>query len=134
MNERQYKLNILKDILKFSSKTLTTEERDILLSSALFQDKSYFTSAALLVKKEAITMDDVINLAKLEKSELPAFLTPTEDSFDYFAKISPDKIMQALTDMEDYLLHNPIEALENRQKNEEQILKIKALAEAMKRG
>ena len=133
MNEVEYKLNILKDILKFSRRTLTEEEKNVLLSSALFQDKNYFTSAAILVKKGSIIIDDVINLAKLKESELPLFLTPTEDTFDYFAKTTPNGMIEAFIRMDEYIKNNPEEALENKRKNESQIEKIKELHDEMKR-
>ena len=133
MNEVEYKLNILKDILKFSRRTLTEEEKNVLLSSALFQDKNYFTSAAILVKKGSIIIDDVINLAKLKESELPELLTPTEDTFDYFAKTTPNDIIEAFIRMDEYIKNNPEEALENKRKNESQIEKIKELHDEMKR-
>ena len=134
MEEIEYKLNILKDILKFSRRTLNEEEKEILLSSFLFQDKTYFTSAALLVKKGLITIEDVINLAKQTKDELKNILTPVDATFDYFAKIDPHEIMQAFIAMDDYILNNPEEALKNKQKKEEQIKRIKELNDEMKRG
>lgn len=125
MNEEKYKLNILKDILKFSKKKLTKEEMNMLLLSALFQNKNYFTSAALLVKRGSITMEEMISLGTLKKEELSAFLDPVDDDYNYFAKITPEEILAAFKDMEEFIKNNPEQALENRHLNKEQKEKIK---------
>ncbi len=125
--DQKYKLNILKDILKFSRRTLTEEERDALLSSALFQNKNYFTSAALLIKRGRINMDEFLSLCKLKEEELGEFLEPIDDSFDYFGKVSPEEIRKAFQEMEDFLKNNPEKALENRRINKEREAKIKEL-------
>ncbi len=136
--EEKYKLNILKDILKFSRKKLTKEEMNILLSSALFQNKNYFTSGALLVKRESISIDEFLSLKTLREEELQEFLEPVDDAFNYFASITPEEVMQAFQDMESYIKNNPEESLENRKKNQERYQKIKEhymnLAEEIKRG
>lgn len=125
MSEEKYKLTILKDILKFSKRKLTKEEMNILLSSALFQHKNYFTSAALLIKRGRITMDELLSLSKLKEEELSEFLEPVDDTFDYFAKVSPEEIMEAFKEMEEFLKNNPEKALANRRINKERETKIK---------
>ena len=60
--EEKYKLMILKDVLKFTRKSLSKEELKDFTRSALFQNKNYFTSAALLVKRGSITIDEMLNL------------------------------------------------------------------------
>ena len=138
MMEEKYKLNILKDIVKFSKRKLTKEEMNRLLSSALFQSKNYFTSAALLIKRGRITMDEFLSLCKLKEEELSEFLEPVDNDFDYFAKVSPEEIMKAFQEMEDFLKNNPEKALENRHINKEREDKIKELyqkeIEEVKRG
>lgn len=138
MMEEKYKLNILKDIVKFSKRKLTKEEMNRLLLSALFQSKSYFTSAALLIKRGRITMDEFLSLCKLKEEELSEFLEPVDNDFDYFAKVSPEEIMKAFQEMEDFLKNNPEKALENRRINKEREDKIKELyqkeIEEVKRG
>ena len=138
MMEEKYKLNILKDIVKFSKRKLTKEEMNRLLSSALFQSKNYFTSAALLIKRGRITMDEFLSLCKLKEEELSEFLEPVDNDFDYFAKVSPEEIMKAFQEMEDFLKNNPEKALENRHINKEREDKNKELyqkeIEEVKRG
>lgn len=138
MNEEKYKLMILKDILKFSKRKLAKEEMNRLSSSALFQNKNYFTSAALLIKRGRITMDEFLSLSKLKEEELGEFLEPVDNDFDYFAKVSPEEIMEAFKEMEDFLKNNPEKALENRRINKEREEKIKELhqkeIEEVKRG
>ena len=138
MMEEKYKLNILKDIVKFSKRKLTKEEMNRLLSSALFQSKNYFTSAALLIKRGRITIDEFLSLCKLKEEELSEFLEPVDNDFDYFAKVSPEEIMKAFQEMEDFLKNNPEKALENRHINKEREDKIKELyqkeIEEVKRG
>ena len=138
MNEEKYKLMILKDILKFSKRKLAKEEMNRLSSSALFQNKNYFTSAALLIKRGRITMDEFLSLSKLKEEELGEFLEPVDNDFDYFAKVSPEEIMEAFKKMEDFLKNNPEKALENRRINKEREEKIKELhqkeIEEVKRG
>lgn len=138
MMEEKYKLNILKDIVKFSKRKLTKEEMNRLLSSALFQSKNYFTSAALLIKRGRITMDEFLSLCKLKEEELSEFLEPVDNDFDYFAKVLPEEIMKAFQEMEDFLKNNPEKALENRRINKEREDKIKELyqkeIEEVKRG
>lgn len=67
MNEEKYKLKILKDILKFSKSTINEEDLKELMASPIFLNKNYFTSGALLVKREAITMSEFLNLKNLTK-------------------------------------------------------------------
>ena len=138
MMEEKYKLNILKDIVKFSKRKLTKAEMNRLLSSALFQSKNYFTSAALLIKRGRITMDEFLSLCKLKEEELSEFLEPVDNDFDYFAKVSPEEIMKAFQEMEDFLKNNLEKALENRRINKEREDKIKELyqkeIEEVKRG
>ena len=138
MNEERYKLNILKDILKFSKRKLNKEEMDILLSSSLLKSKNYFTSAALLIKRGSITMDEFLSLCKLKEEELGTFLEPVDDAFNYFAEITPEELMDAFKEMEDFLKNNPEQALENRRINKEREAKIKELhqkeVEEIKRG
>ena len=136
--EEKYKLNILKDILKFSGKALSKEEMDELLSSPLFKNKNYFTSAALLVKRTAINIAEFLSLSKLPKEELNEFLEPVDDDYDYFKKVTPEEILEAFKEMEDFLKNNPEKALENRRINKEREEKIKEFyqchCENIKRG
>ena len=130
--EEKYKLEILKDILKFCGKTMTQEEVKRLMASALFESKSYFTSAALLVKRGKITIEDFLSLQKLRKEELADYLEPVEEDFNYFASVTPEELYKALREMEDFIENNPEKALENRIKNTERIEKIKELNENQK--
>ena len=130
--EEKYKLEILKDILKFCGKTMTQEEVKRLMASALFESKSYFTSAALLVKRGKITIEDFLSLQKLRKEELADYLEPVEKDFNYFASITPEELYEALREMEEFMKNNPEEALENRVKNTDRIAKIKELNENQK--
>ena len=91
--EEKYKLRILKDILKFSGRTLTKEELNNLLASALYQNKNDFTSAALLVKRGAITIEDFLALEKLTEEELRELIEPVDDEYDYFASITPEEFI-----------------------------------------
>ena len=137
MNEERYKLNILKDILKFSKRKLNKEEMDILLSSSLLKSKNYFTSAALLVKRGKITIEDFLSLQKLRKEQLANYLEPVDEDYNYFASITPEELYNALREMEEFIKNNPQEALENQLKNKERITKIKELNEnnnEIKRG
>lgn len=135
--EEKYKLRILKDILKFSGRTLTKEELNNLLASALYQNKNDFTSAALLVKRGAITIEDFLALEKLTEKELRELIEPVDDEYDYFASITPEELFQAYKEMEKFIENNPEKALENRENNRNRIAKIKELNEnnkEIKRG
>lgn len=123
--EENYKLKILKDILKFSKRTLNEEELKKLIKSPLFQNKNYFTSGALLVKKGSITIEEFLSLGSLLEGELREFLEPVDDAFNYFATITPEELMRAFEEMESYIKNNPEKALENRKKNQERYQKIK---------
>ena len=123
----EYKLEVLKDILKFSDKALNEDESSLLLTSALYQSKEYFTSAALLVKSNAINMDDLLSLCSLDKEELKEYLEPTEETYDYFAKITLEEINKAIKELEDWIDQNPDKYLNERIKAQEKIAKIKAL-------
>lgn len=136
--EENYKLKILKDILKFSKRTLNEEELKELIKSPLFQNKNYFTSGALLVKKGSITIEEFLSLGSLLEGELREFLEPVDDAFNYFATITPEELMRAFEEMESYIKNNPEKALENRKKNQERYQKIKEhyinQTEEIKRG
>lgn len=121
----EYKLNILRDILKFSKRVLSKEELEMLISSPLFKDKNYFTSAALLVKKGSINIEEFLCLQKLSEEELNLFLEPMDDNFNYFLKVRPEDILNAFLDMEEYIRNNPVEALNNKRLNDERKTRIK---------
>lgn len=121
----EYKLNILRDILKFSKRVLSKEELEMLISSPLFKDKNYFTSAALLVKKGSINIEEFLCLQKLSEEELNLFLEPMDDNFNYFLKVRPEDILSAFLEMEEYIRNNPVEALNNKRLNDERKTRIK---------
>ena len=124
--EEKYKLRILKDILKFSGRTLTKEELNNLLASALYQNKNDFTSAALLVKRGAITIEDFLALEKLTEEELRELIEPVDDEYDYFATISPEELQNAFQYMKDFRKNYPEEARKNREQNKRRIQNIKS--------
>ena len=126
MNEEKYKLKILKDVLKFSKKALAKEELDAFLSSPLFGDKNYFTSASILVKKGLITMDECLNLGNLRKEELGEYLVPVDDEYDYFATISPEELQNAFQYMKDFRKNYPEKERKNREQNKRRIQNIKS--------
>ena len=121
----EYKLNILRDILKFSKRVLSKEELEMLISSPLFKDKNYFTSAALLVKKGSINIEEFLCLQKLSEEELNLFLEPMDDNFNYFLRVRPEDILSAFLEMEEYIRNNPVEALNNKRLNDERKTRIK---------
>ncbi len=136
--EEKYKLQILKDILKFSGKVLSEEEKDLIFSSALYQNKEYFTSAALLVKNNSISIDEFLSLSVLSREELYEFLEPAEESFDYFAEVTPADILSSLKEVEDFMESNPEEYEKSKEIQKRRIAKIKDLhqrrIEELKRG
>ena len=136
--EEKYKLQILKDILKFSGKVLNEEEKDLIFSSALYQNKEYFTSAALLVKNNSISIDEFLSLSVLSREELYEFLEPAEESFDYFAEVTPADILSSLKEVEDFMESNPEEYEKSKEIQKRRIAKIKDLhqrrIEELKRG
>ena len=121
----EYKLNILRDILKFSKRVLSKEELEMLISSPLFKDKNCFTSAALLVKKGSINIEEFLCLQKLSEEELNLFLEPMDDNFNYFLRVRPEDILSAFLEMEEYIRNNPVEALNNKRLNDEIKTRIK---------
>ena len=125
--EEKYKLNILKDILKFSSKKLTDEEFNNLMFSPLFKSRNYFTSAALLVKSSSITIDELLILTTISLEELSLYLIPVEDNFDYFKEVTPKEIAKAFELMDNYLINNKQQSLKNLESNHEKITRIKKL-------
>ena len=136
--EEKYKLQILKDILKFSGKVLSEEEKDLIFSSALYQNKEYFTSAALLVKNNSISIDEFLSLSVLSREEVYEFLEPAEESFDYFAEVTPADILSSLKEVEDFMESNPEEYEKSKEIQKRRIAKIKDLhqrrIEELKRG
>ena len=128
----EYKLKILKDILKFSGKVLSEEESSLLFASALYQSKEYFTSAALLVKNNSINIDEFLSLSTLSREELKEFLEPTEESFDYFAEVTPADILSSLKEVEDFMKSNPEEYEKSKLLQKERIEKIKELKKQAK--
>ena len=62
---KEIKLKVLKDILKFSRRKLTKEELNDLIFSPLFLNYNYFISAALLVKRTAIDIEEFLALKNL---------------------------------------------------------------------
>ena len=122
---KEIKLKVLKDILKFSRRKLTKEELNDLIFSPLFLNYNFFISAALLVKRTAIDIEEFLALKNLSLEELKECLVPVDDDYDYFAKITPEEIIKAFIGMEEYLKNNPEQALENRRLNTERIAKIK---------
>ena len=125
MNEEKYKLMILKDVLKFTRKNLSKDELNEFTSSALFKNKNYFTSAALLVKKGSITIEEMLSLGTLKQEELSSFLEPVDDYYNYFAKVTPEEIFAAFETMEKFIKNNPEQALKNRHINKKRQEKIK---------
>lgn len=125
MNEEKYKLMILKDVLRFTRKNLSKDELNEFTSSALFKNKNYFTSAALLVKKGSITIEEMLSLGTLKQEELSSFLEPVDDYYNYFAKVTPEEIFAAFETMEKFIKNNPEQALKNRHINKERQEKIK---------
>ena len=130
--EEKYKLQILKDILKFSGKVLSAEEKDLLFSSALYRNKEYFVSAALLVKNNSITIDEFLSLSMLNKEELNEFLEPTEETFNYFAIVTPEEVLSSLKEIEDFLKNNPLEYEKSKEIQMQRIAKIKELNQSQK--
>ena len=130
--EEKYKLQILKDILKFSGKVLSAEEKDLLFSSALYRNKEYFVSAALLVKNNSITIDEFLSLSMLNKEELSEFLEPTEETFNYFAIVTPEEVLSSLKEIEDFLKNNPLEYEKSKEIQMQRIAKIKELNQSQK--
>ena len=132
MNVDKYKLMILKDILIFSKKKLSKEKLNQFIASALYQNKGYFTSAALLVKKSLISIDEFLSLSTLNREELDEFLEPTEESFDYFAEITPENMPKALKEVEDFVENNPQEYEQSKEIQMKRIAKIKELHQSQK--
>lgn len=132
MNVDKYKLMILKDILIFSKKKLSKEKLNQFIASALYQNKGYFTSAALLVKKSLISIDEFLSLSTLNREELDEFLEPTEESFDYFAEITPENMLKALKEVEDFVENNPQEYEQSKEIQMKRIAKIKELHQSQK--
>ena len=132
--EEKYKLQILKDILKFSGKVLSEEESSLLFASALYQSKEYFTSAALLVKNNSITIDEFLSLGTLNREELDEFLEPVEESFDYFAEVTPEEVISSLKEAEEFIKNNPEEYEKNKEIQLKRIAKIKELCQSKNEG
>lgn len=127
MSENKYKLNILKDILKFSRKKLTKEELEKFILSPLYQNKNYFTSAALLLKRGMIGIAELLNLGNYHLEELQELLEPVDNDYDYFAKVTPEEILEAFKKMEEFIHNHPEEAMKNKEKNRARVEKIKEL-------
>lgn len=129
--EEQYKLKILKDILKDSKASISKEEIGEFMHSPIYQKKNYFTSAALLVKEDAITIEELFSLRFLRVEELSLYLEPVEDTFDYFKLPNSNEVFQALKYMEDYSIKHSFEALKNKERNEARYRRIKEFNELM---
>lgn len=120
-----YNLRILKDILRFCRVKLGPEEIKLFLTSALFNDKTYLASAAIVVKKLSISFAEFWALKDLSLEELSNYLTPVSLDFDYFASIEPEELMNAIKEMESFIKNNPLEAKKNREYNLAKITNIK---------
>ena len=133
-----YNLAILKDVLKARKRVLNKEELKEFMASPLYLHAGYLASAALLVKGYAISIEEFLSLRFLRSDELKEFLDDVGEDFDYFKEDTNEEIVNALSQMEEFIKNNPVEAAENGRRWEEKIAKIKEFhkrnEEYMQRG
>ena len=136
--EEKYKLNILKDILQFSKRKLNKEELKEFMASPLYLHAGYLASAALLARGYAISIEEFLSLRFLRSDELKEFLDDAGEDFDYFKEDTNEEMVNAFSQMEEFIKNNPVEAAENGRRWEEKIAKIKEFhkqnEEYMQRG
>ena len=136
--EEKYKLNILKDILQFSKRKLNKEELKEFMASPLYLHAGYLASAALLARGYAISIEEFLSLRFLRSDELKEFLDDVGEDFDYFKEDTNEEMVNAFSQMEEFIKNNPVEAAENGRHWEEKIAKIKEFhkrnEEYMQRG
>ena len=136
--EEKYKLNILKDILQFSKRKLNKEELKEFMASPLYLHAGYLASAALLARGYAISIEEFLSLRFLRSNELKEFLDDVGEDFDYFKEDTNEEMVNAFSQMEEFIKNNPVEAAENGRRWEEKIAKIKEFhkrnEEYMQRG
>ena len=68
----------------------------------------------------------------MSREELKEFLEPTEESFDYFAEVTPADILSSLKEVEDFMKSNPEEYEKSKLLQKERIEKIKELKKQAK--
>ena len=133
-----YNLAILKDVLKARKRVLSKEELKEFMASPLYLHAGYLASAALLARGYAISIEEFLSLRFLRSDELKEFLDDVGEDFDYFKEDTNEEIVNALSQMEEFIKNNPVEAAENGRRWEEKIAKIKEFhkrnEEYMQRG
>ena len=133
-----YNLAILKDVLKARKRVLSKEELKEFMASPLYLHAGYLASAALLARGYAISIDEFLSLRFLRSDELKEFLDDVGEDFDYFKEDTNEEMVNALSQMEEFIKNNPVEAAENGRRWEEKIAKIKEFhkrnEEYMQRG
>ena len=133
-----YNLAILKDVLKARKRVLNKEELKEFMASPLYLHAGYLASAALLVKGYAISIEEFLSLRFLRSDELKEFLDDVGEDFDYFKEDTNEEMVNAFSQMEEFIKNNPVEAAENGRRWEEKITKIKEFhkrnEEYMQRG
>ena len=133
-----YNLAILKDVLKARKRVLNKEELKEFMASPLYLHAGYLASAALLVKGYAISIEEFLSLRFLRSDELKEFLDDVGEDFDYFKEDTNEEMVNAFSQMEEFIKNNPVEAAENGRRWEEKIAKIKEFhkrnEEYMQRG
>lgn len=133
-----YNLAILKDVLKARKRVLSKEELKEFMASPLYLHAGYLASAALLARGYAISIEEFLSLRFLRSDELKEFLDDVGEDFDYFKEDTNEEMVNALSQMEEFIKNNPVEAAENGRRWEEKIAKIKEFhkrnEEYMQRG
>lgn len=133
-----YNLAILKDVLKARKRVLSKEELKEFMASPLYLHAGYLASAALLARGYAISIDEFLSLRFLRSDELKEFLDDVGEDFDYFKEDTNEEMVNAFSQMEEFIKNNPVEAAENGRRWEEKIAKIKEFhkrnEEYMQRG
>ena len=133
-----YSLAILKDVLKAYKKVLSKEELKEFMASPLYLHVGYLASAALLARGYAISIGEFLSLRFLRSDELNEFLDDVGEDFDYFKEDTNEEMVNAFSQMEEFIKNNPVEAAENGRRWEEKITKIKEFHEqlqgSMQRG
>ena len=133
-----YNLAILKDVLKARKRVLNKEELKEFMASPLYLHVGYLASAALLARGYAISIEEFLSLRFLRSDELKEFLDDVGEDFDYFKEDTNEEMVNAFSQMEEFIQNNPEEAAENGGHREEKIAKIKEFhkrnEEYMQRG
>ena len=133
-----YNLAILKDVLKARKRVLNKEELKEFMASPLYLHVGYLASAALLARGYAISIEEFLSLRFLRSDELKEFLDDAGEDFDYFKEDTNEEMVNAFSQMEEFIKNNPVEATENGHRWEEKIAKIKEFhkrnEEYMQRG